>query len=52
MLKAPPVAAKLEMQRQRGQRVDPAEASQSRDRRPPLLVGGELGEAQRDRGLA
>jgi hypothetical protein len=52
VFKAPPVAAELELQRERGQRVDFAEAAQLRDGRPALLVAGKLSEPQRERRLA
>jgi hypothetical protein len=39
-----PIAAELEMQRERGQRVDVAKAAQAGDRRPPRLVGRQRGE--------
>lgn len=47
-----PVRAELEVQRERGQRVDPPECSEPGNGRPPALVGSHLREPQRDRHLA
>jgi len=44
--------ADLEAERERGERVDAAEAAQTRDRRPPLALEREPGEPLLERGFA
>jgi hypothetical protein len=52
MREALPVAGELEVQRQRGQRVDPAKAAQPGDGRPPLLIERQPRQALGQGGLA
>jgi len=51
-VKALPVAAELEVKRERGQRVNAPETAEPRDGRPPRPIFCQAREPLRDRGLA